>query len=207
MYQLCQSVPGLGPKGPAPRPGGNWLLASWKLCMARPSCLRLFWHLARAAASRTFWTAGMRSPIRIAMMAITTSSSISVNPRRTGVSMVLSFRGRTGRTTTNPGRGRELGPLGDVEIDRVRVWLGHRLVLFGVHVPVLGDELLGDDVGPAAGAGRFVRVHGVDRRDAVARGDADEVLALLQPGLSRDVVGPVGDDRGGPGVLPLGRFE
>src|SRR5215468_2201381 len=45
-------------------------------------CLRLFWHLARAAALRTFWTAGRSRPIRIAMIAITTSSSISVNPGR-----------------------------------------------------------------------------------------------------------------------------
>ena len=34
----------------------------------------------RAAASRTFCTAGSSSPMRMAMMAITTSSSISVNP-------------------------------------------------------------------------------------------------------------------------------
>ena len=33
----------------------------------------------RAAASRTFWTAGNRSPIKIAMIAITTNNSISVN--------------------------------------------------------------------------------------------------------------------------------
>ena len=36
----------------------------------------------RAAASRTFCTAGNNSPIRIAMIAITTSSSISVNAFR-----------------------------------------------------------------------------------------------------------------------------
>jgi hypothetical protein len=42
----------------------------------------LFWQLALAAASRTFWTAGSKSPIRMAMIAITTNSSISVNPRR-----------------------------------------------------------------------------------------------------------------------------
>ena len=34
----------------------------------------------RPAAARTFWTAGRSSPIRMAMIAITTSSSISVNP-------------------------------------------------------------------------------------------------------------------------------
>jgi hypothetical protein len=36
----------------------------------------------RAAASRTFWTAGNNKPIKIAMMAITTSNSIRVNPER-----------------------------------------------------------------------------------------------------------------------------
>src|SRR5438477_252937 len=43
-------------------------------------------HLLRAAASRTFWTAGSNRPIRIAIIAITTSSSISVKapPRRAG---------------------------------------------------------------------------------------------------------------------------
>src|ERR671925_64855 len=50
--------------------------------MARASCLKLFWHWVRAAASRTFWTAGSRRPIRIAMIAITTNSSIRVKARR-----------------------------------------------------------------------------------------------------------------------------
>src|SRR4051812_49379998 len=35
----------------------------------------------RAAASRTFCTAGSSRPMRMAMMAMTTSSSISVKPR------------------------------------------------------------------------------------------------------------------------------
>src|SRR5207244_2062535 len=47
-----------------------------------PSCLRLLSHWMRAAASRTFCTAGNSRPIRTAMMAITTSSSISVNADR-----------------------------------------------------------------------------------------------------------------------------
>src|SRR5262245_16121807 len=47
-----------------------------------PSWCRLFWQVMRAAASRTFWTAGKSRPIRIAMIAMTTSSSISVKPRR-----------------------------------------------------------------------------------------------------------------------------
>src|SRR5262249_35196199 len=36
----------------------------------------------RLAASRTFCTAGSKRPIRMAMMAITTNSSMSVKPRR-----------------------------------------------------------------------------------------------------------------------------
>src|SRR5262245_45942129 len=66
-------------------PGGvmYWLLGrpsfvSWKLWAARPICFRLFEHFIRLAASRIFWTAGRRSPIRIAMIAITTRSSMSV---------------------------------------------------------------------------------------------------------------------------------
>src|SRR4051812_34783190 len=50
--------------------------------MAKPSCLRLFWHFMREAASRTFWTAGRRRPMRMAMMAITTSNSMRVKARR-----------------------------------------------------------------------------------------------------------------------------
>src|SRR5262245_46091088 len=58
-----------------------------------PSCLRLFWQLKRAAASRTFWTAGSKRPMRMAMMAITTNSSISVNAWR------LAFGGGLGEGT------------------------------------------------------------------------------------------------------------
>src|SRR5438105_943018 len=49
--------------------------------MAVPICLRLLEQLILAAASRTFWTAGRRRPMRMAMMAMTTNSSISVKPR------------------------------------------------------------------------------------------------------------------------------
>src|SRR5262245_27851614 len=37
-------------------------------------------HSVRAAASLTFWTAGNKRPIRIAIIAITTNSSMSVKP-------------------------------------------------------------------------------------------------------------------------------
>src|SRR5262245_54130630 len=56
-------------------------MVSWKLCRATPSWCKLLPHLMRAAASRTFWTAGTSSPIKMAMMAITTRSSIRVKPR------------------------------------------------------------------------------------------------------------------------------
>jgi hypothetical protein len=52
------------------------------LWVAVKICLTLLVHLVRLAASRTFWMAGSSSPIRMAMMAITTSNSISVKPCR-----------------------------------------------------------------------------------------------------------------------------
>src|SRR5688572_17379168 len=78
--------------------------------MASASCLTLFWHFMRAAASRTFCTAGRSSPIRIAMIAITTSNSISVKPRRVegarnmAAPLLKKDEGRCG-----PSRGRAHG--------------------------------------------------------------------------------------------------
>ena len=51
-----------------------------KLSVARPSCLRLLTHCARRAASRADCTAGKSSEIKTAMIAMTTSNSISVKP-------------------------------------------------------------------------------------------------------------------------------
>ena len=48
--------------------------------MPNPICFRLFVHCMRLAASRADCTAGSRSAIKTAMMAITTSNSMSVNP-------------------------------------------------------------------------------------------------------------------------------
>src|SRR5262245_57789762 len=62
--------------------GTRNVVLSWKLWVASPICLRLLAHCTRAEASRTFCTAGKSKPIRMAMMAITTSSSINVKPRR-----------------------------------------------------------------------------------------------------------------------------
>jgi hypothetical protein len=50
--------------------------------MARPICFKLLTHCARRAASRADCTAGSKSEIKTAMIAMTTSSSISVKPLR-----------------------------------------------------------------------------------------------------------------------------
>src|SRR6516165_8421915 len=50
--------------------------------MPRASCLRLLTHWARRAASRADWTAGNSSAIKTAMIAMTTSNSMSVKPAR-----------------------------------------------------------------------------------------------------------------------------
>ena len=44
-----------------------------------PICLRLLEQLVRRPLSRAAWTAGSKSAIRMPIMAITTSSSTSVN--------------------------------------------------------------------------------------------------------------------------------
>src|SRR3954468_14602879 len=62
------------------RPAGKKPFTSWWLWRARPICLRLLEHFIRLAASRIFCTAGSNRPMRMAMMAITTSNSIRVNP-------------------------------------------------------------------------------------------------------------------------------
>src|SRR5437016_5275256 len=67
-----------------PDMGGILLNPEWQLCSPITCCLMLFEHVIRAAASRTFWTAGKSRPMRIAMMAMTTNSSISVNARHLG---------------------------------------------------------------------------------------------------------------------------
>src|SRR4029079_7721284 len=61
---------------------------------ARPICLRLLTHCALRAASRAACTAGRSNAIKTAMIAITTRSSISVNPVRgvTFISLTLQPR-------------------------------------------------------------------------------------------------------------------
>src|SRR5690242_21802526 len=61
-----------------PTPPGNALYALSCPCAPSVICLSLLTHCVRAAASRTFCTAGTSRAIRMAMMAITTNNSINV---------------------------------------------------------------------------------------------------------------------------------
>src|SRR5262249_11469588 len=84
MWKAHPQPGATSPPGPATavNPGGNtWYVSRW-LCRARPICLRLFVQLMRLAASRTFCTAGSNRLMRMAMMAMTTSSSMSVKALR-----------------------------------------------------------------------------------------------------------------------------
>ena len=49
--------------------------------VAKPICLRLFLHCVETACDLALARAGSSSAARMAMMAMTTSSSIRVNPR------------------------------------------------------------------------------------------------------------------------------
>ena len=62
--------------------GGNISrLSEAYILKTTPNCLRLFWQLLRRADSRARARAGRRMAARIPMMAITTSSSMRVNPK------------------------------------------------------------------------------------------------------------------------------
>ena len=60
--------------------------------MAVPMFLRLLRHCIFVAECRTSWTAGTRSPIKTAMMAMTTRSSINVNATRTMGVVIAELR-------------------------------------------------------------------------------------------------------------------
>src|SRR5262249_41368021 len=59
-----------------------------------PICFRLLTHCDRLAASRAACTAGSRSAMSTAMIAMTTSSSLSLKARRLMVRSSLSMGGR-----------------------------------------------------------------------------------------------------------------
>src|SRR5437660_8720765 len=58
---------------------------SWAyMIIARPICLKFDWHVDERARSRAWAKTGNKIAARMAIMAITTSSSISVKPERPG---------------------------------------------------------------------------------------------------------------------------
>lgn len=63
-------------------PHGEATIGVVKVVECDPICLRLLLQDDRRAASRACCTAGRSNAIRIAMMAMTTKSSMSVKPRR-----------------------------------------------------------------------------------------------------------------------------
>src|SRR3954468_1400759 len=98
--------------------------------MASAICLRLLTHWDRRAASRAACTAGSSRAIRTAMMAITTSNSIRVNPRRLLMDLILDVKGdgvtgapfradprtaTTAKRRRGPGRRAKHGGRGDHE--------------------------------------------------------------------------------------------
>src|SRR5262245_7699120 len=62
----------------------------------------------RLAASRTFWTAGKSRPMRTAMMAMTTSSSINVKAESRRCGEDIATPPEKNGTTRNRGEGGEL---------------------------------------------------------------------------------------------------
>src|SRR5258707_10538814 len=106
-----------------------------------PICFMLLMHWARRAASRAAWTAGSRSAIRTAMIAMTTSNSISVNPRGSGrramtirdlrrlgeeTGGMLGKRGMSRRRRPAVERAAERSLLAQGKADLVRADLGDR---------------------------------------------------------------------------------
>src|SRR5215813_5764879 len=88
--------------------------------MPRPSWCRLLLLWVRWAASRTFWTAGSSSPMRMAIMAITTNSSMSVKAeRQRGDERMADLQGRKVKE-----RKRKGTPPDERSVRRQRLLLG-----------------------------------------------------------------------------------
>src|SRR5262249_26005059 len=142
----------------------------------------------RLAASRTFWTAGSSKPMRIAMMAMTTSSSIRVKPlRRTRMAVLLS-RALRPRKNGDPApahfRARR-----DGKIEFVGPVFRHFLDDVGLLVKGGRDALLGDRPAGVGGVGAGVALAG----RAVAGVDGHPVLARGEPLRLGDAVFPLDD--------------
>src|SRR5262245_58426724 len=170
---------------------GNLLLTSWKLCSARPHCFMLLTHWVRAAASRTFWTAGRSSPIRMAMMAMTTSSSISVKPdrRRGMLNPPTKNETKRGGTQTAPNHAALVQLEVEGRFPRL-YFLGEG----GFRVVLGGDQFF------RVLAGQAPRLGGND--GGVGHRDLDGVIAWLQSLVGGDAKPAVGDGGSRMGVDP-----
>src|SRR5438477_578048 len=184
--------------------------------MAMPSCLRLLLQLMRLAASRTFWTAGSKRPIKTAMMAITTSSSIRVKPwRRLGrVRSIVSCPQKIPRDDSGPtlrpvpqARGslqlerfELVNPILDLDLERgtgsAREGSMEPILAFrrrgGDHLLAFGPYLLGPDHGDDVVAGRGALL--------LPRGERKGTILLDEPSWPNgtDLVGSFrvkGDER------------
>src|ERR1700760_3830295 len=73
------------------------------MVIAKPHCFRLLTQVSRLALAFAEFRAGKSSPARIAMMAITTSNSIKVNPKPAarGQHRVSFFRSRIIKLSTD----------------------------------------------------------------------------------------------------------
>src|SRR5438552_734920 len=156
--------------------------------MAMPSCFRLFTHWARRAAARAAWTAGRSRAMRTAMMAMTTSSSISVNPRTRermrGNSPVNRSVEDGPETRTGPAREGDGGDPGQ-----------------GTVVPPFLEGTEVDQAGP-------VHLAFPDREDVVdaesgALVDLEQGRVRARPLVEPDVDPGVGELAGQPGRGPL----
>src|SRR5688500_17203890 len=148
----------------------------------------------RAAASRTFCTAGRSRPMRMAMIAITTNSSTSVNALRGGRQWVMG-RGSGNRPGGRPAGGAELDADDFAVADQADAHPvgGVDPVPDGLDRPVAQDGGEHPGVRPAEpdrperrlGA---VRVPGVRLRDGLPEPD----VVLVPPGVVPRLVVPAG---------------
>src|SRR5438105_4779626 len=116
-----------------------------------PSCLRLLVHCILRAASRAAWTAGNNRAISTPTMEITTSSSISVKPRR--ASGVAGLRAGFSAKVSPPGVVEKRGWFAgrrrpsarrafDVDPEQVPLAVRRELPAAVEQPPVVDDEAL-----------------------------------------------------------------
>src|SRR6185437_3586093 len=171
--------------------------------MAMPNCLRLLLHCMRAAASRTFCTAGNSRPMRMAMMAITTNSSISVKAvRATGLRIRQSpSLENKDEPESTPGQSDQLL---QVEIEVVRALFGHFRREFGVDVVLGRNQFLGHRPGTGSLFGRLRLLA------LIGGGDAHPVFSRCQSGLGRQgilAIVDLGSFQGDPLLLKRREFN